>query len=368
MWGAEPAVFGYRKLTATHTVHGTTIPVPVSASPAILRGIGVVIASDDGWVRLWDQSLERLFWERRLDRNVYASLIVDHRRDRIIVASTSGLVCSLTLRGELAWAQNLQQPVFATPVVDAESLMVHIATFGSTCVGLALESGAIRYRTVVPAPWHAPHGLAAKRDIYSSPLVSSESNTIVCAGEHVIGLSSDGALLWSLDLGASIKASPVLVQDGSAVVVCAVDGHCWMLSARDGGVIHRTRLDGKVIASPAAVGGVLAIGVQGRGSYGLNEENLDVLWEAGWSPRSYTSFSELPNGDFLLLDQSGDAVGLSSVDGSFRWQSSQVLGLPDHEPAMDITPLAADDGWMYGASYAGDVYAFRFRSSSGESE
>jgi hypothetical protein len=77
--------------------------------------------------------------------------------------------------------------------------------------------------------------------------------------------------------------------------------------------------------------------------------------------RSYTSFSVLPSGDFVAVAEQGDAVCLGREDGAFRWQTSQVLGLPEHEPAMDVTPIAAADGRMYGASYEGDVYTFLFR-------
>jgi outer membrane protein assembly factor BamB len=366
-WRAEPAVCGYRKLTAVSPRTGTEIPVPVSATPAPVSGVGVVVASDDGYVRMLDRQLQKVYWQRRLDRSIYASLVVDRDRRTVIVATTSGLVTCLTLRGELVWSQALPHPVFATPAVSVERSLLHVATFGSRCYGLALEDGAVAFEAAVPEPWHAAHGgLAAHRDVYASPVVTAASTVVLCAGEHVVCLACDGATVWSRDLGVGMKASPVAVGEGEAVVACAVDGSCTLLAASDGSVLRTTRLDGKIIASAAVSGQTIAVGLQDGRAYGLDASTLDVRWSAGHgAPRSYTSFSVLPNGDFVATAVDGDVVSLAHDDGSFRWQTSQVLGLPGHEPAMDITPVAAPDGRMYCASYGGDLYMFRFRPLGG---
>lgn len=360
-WHSEPAVLGHRRLTTTHLVDGSTVPVPVSASVAVVRGVGAVVASDDGYVRLWDPSFSRSYWKRRVDRSVYAGLVVDHEHERVLVASTSGLVCCLTLRGELSWAHPLDREVFATPVIDPRARIVHVATFDSECVALDLDSGTVRARVDVPRPWSAPSGLASSRDVYASPVVTPGSVAIVAAGEHVIAWTEHDGVLWSVDLDAGIKASPTLVLDGTAVVVCAVDGSCVLLDVADGSERRRVRLDGRLVASPVVSGPTVAVGVQEGSTYGLDTATLALAWTSARAPRSYSSYSVLPNGDFIMLERCGDIVALGRDDGTFRWQSSQVLGLPDHEPAMDVTPVTSDDGWMYGASYAGDLYAFGFR-------
>lgn len=66
--------------------------MPVSASPAVLPGVGAVLAADDGHVRLVDHSLAKTYWQRRLDSSIYASVVVDRSRRHVLVTATSGLV------------------------------------------------------------------------------------------------------------------------------------------------------------------------------------------------------------------------------------------------------------------------------------
>ncbi len=83
-------------------------------------------------------------------------------------------------------------------------------------------------------------------------------------------------------------------------------------------------------------------------------------------PRDHTSVTILPDGGFAAITNAGNVVCLDPADGSFRWESSQILGLPDHEPPMHITPVASVDGRMYCASYEGDLYQFTFRRPRGD--
>ncbi len=232
-WDVEPIVVGHRRLTTKHLIQETMVAVPISASVASVPAVGVIVASDDGWIRLWSQSLEKIYWERRVDSSVYASLIVDHANECVIVVSTRGLACSFTLRGELVWAQQLERAVFATPVIDSFRNVVHIATFGSRCVGLDVETGAEVYRVDTPQPWFESFGLAGHRDIYASPVVSPASVLVLAAGEHVVGITDEGRIAWSVDLDVSIKASPVLVRDGQLAVICGVDGSCALVDTKD---------------------------------------------------------------------------------------------------------------------------------------
>jgi outer membrane protein assembly factor BamB len=244
-----------------------------------------------------------------------------------------------------------------------------IAAFRSCCVGLQLETGERLFHLRVPEPWHASVGGAASyRDPYASPAITAEGAAILCCAEHVLCLAADGSELWRHDAGHSIKASPVALQDTAEVAVCTVDGRCIFLDSRSGRLVAETFLDGKIIGSPALSGDMLAVGTQCDEVTALHVRTHQIAWKSRQgAPRSYTSFSILPDGNFIATASRGNVVCLRREDGRFLWESSQVLGLPDHEPAMDITPVAGPDGSLYCASYTGVLYYFRFRPNHLES-
>ena len=142
-WSSEPAVCGYRRLSYQNTTLGATLAVSVSAAPAVVAGVGAIAASDDGYVRFFDRALQKIYWERRLDSSIYASVVVDALRRHIIVAATSGLVVCFDLRGRLAWAVDTEGPIYATPTILPEPGVLVVAAFNNRCRGLALDTGAV---------------------------------------------------------------------------------------------------------------------------------------------------------------------------------------------------------------------------------
>lgn len=365
-WDQEPAVCGYTRLTFRKNENTAPIDVPVSASPAIVAGVGVVVASDDGFVRLLDLSLKKAFWWIRLKASIYASLVTDRRRRHIFVADTKGTVVCVDLRGEVVWTRSLDHGVLATPTVLDDAGVLVICTLYWRCVGLDMATGERVFDQPLPRPWHTAYsGLAAHRDAYASPAVGPGGRIVACCGEHAVGVDADGTERWRTDLDAALRASPVVLGGTGRVAVFGVDGRCSVLDLDNGRVLATLSLGSKLTASPAVSGRVLAVGLQGGVTIGIDHLEFQEAWRSDQgAPRSYTSWSTLPSGDFVCTNDRGNALCLDARTGAFRWESSQLLGLPDHEPQMDITPIAAVDGSMVCASYHGDVYRFAFRSGS----
>ncbi|HEX5534488.1 MAG TPA: PQQ-binding-like beta-propeller repeat protein [Actinomycetales bacterium] len=362
-WDREPIVCGYQMLTFDDPRGGPPLEVPVSATPAVIPGVGVVVASDDGFVRLFKQGLTKFFWQRKLNSAVYASLVVDAKRDRVVISGTNGRITCLDLRGNVVWSTDIGAPVFATPTVIPEADLLVIAAFHSRCVGLDLDTGVERFSVTLPEPWHATHGgSASHRDPYASPAVTADGNIIICCAEHVLCLSPDGTQVWQREVGTGIKASPVALHRTGEVAVCPVDGRCLFLDASTGEVRTQVFLGGKVVGSPAVSGTILAAGVQSGRTWGMDIGTHEIAWMVDQgAPRSYTSYSVLPTGDFIATAERGNIICLRRDDGRFLWETSQVMGVPHHDPTMDITPMAGTDGRMYCASYTGVVYEFRFQ-------
>jgi outer membrane protein assembly factor BamB len=361
-WDVEPVVCGLRKLTAVNLQTGEPIAVPISATPAIVSGVGVVVASDDGYIRMCSQKLDQVFWERRLNSSIYASLLIDDKHQRVVVASTLGLVVALDLRGNLAWSADLGAPVFATPTLLQGDNLLIVSTFDSCCFGLRLSSGEIAFKLKLPRPWHAKtESLSAFRDPYASPVATLDGRVIIGCAEHLLCIDASGTEVWRYEGTSSIKASPVVCRE--RILICCVDGNCVFLEASTGKTYSTISLGAKVIASPAVSGEIVAVGTTDGRVFGLDVAVGKLMWSTSdGGPRSYTSLSILPNGHFIAVNARGNVHCLKATDGQFVWESSQVLGLVDHDPIIDIMPVVCSTGSMYACSYAGYVYFYRFQT------
>ncbi len=360
-WTEEPAVCGYRRLH--HDRGDGPVAVPICATPVAVSGVGVLVAAYDGTLTLYGRDLAKQYWQRRLDGPVYSSPVVDHERRRVVVATTTGTVTSVDLKGRVAWTAAVGGPVLATAAVLASADLLVLGVFGSMCVALDLATGAERFRRRLPPPWAARlGGSAAVRDPYASPVATERGTVVVACAEHVVSLEPDGSTRWEVEIGHAVRASPVALGDRDEVAVVAVGGRCCFLSADTGALLGQVDLGGKVTASPALSGGTLAVGTRGGDAFGIDVATRQVRWTTPHqAPRDHTSFTVLPDGAFLAANQRGDLVALEVEDGRFRWETTQLLGLSEHDPAIDITPVAEPDGSMYSGSYSGVLYHHRFR-------
>ncbi|MDF6066228.1 PQQ-binding-like beta-propeller repeat protein [Streptomyces sp. JH010] len=362
-WDREPVVCGHAQLLHRNEA-GTSIPVPVCASPVAVPGVGVMFGCYDGHVRLYNSTLTKVFWQIRLGGPIYASLVADRPRRRVVVATTSGEVTCVDLRGTVIWRTQTGASIHATPTLLPEADLLVLTAFDSRCLGIDLATGAVHFSRDLPRPWHTGTGSAAHRDPYASPATTVDGNAVVACAEHVLCLRPDGTEVWRYEADHTIKSSPVVLSGRDEVAVCSVDGRCLFLSTGSGALRGVAELGGKVVASPAVSGRFLVLGTQDGTAHGIDAERRAVVWSAqGYGPREYTSFTVLPDGNVAAVVPRGNTVGLRPQDGRFLWETSQVLGLADHDPAMDVTPVVGPDGSMYCGSYSGMLYHFRFRTA-----
>nr|WP_320782033.1 PQQ-binding-like beta-propeller repeat protein [Streptomyces sp. CRN 30] len=310
-WDHEPVVAGHRTLTYHNRTLDRTVPVSVSATPALIAGVGPVVASDDGQVRLYSRDLSKVYWERRMDSAVYASPVLAPAGRHVVVAATSGLIACFDLRGGLVWSVKPATPVFATPTLLPGSGVLLVSAFHSRCTGLDVRTGAVVFERTLPQPWHAAHGGSASyRDPYAGPVGTAEGTAVVACAEHVLCLAPDGTELWRAEAGASVRATPAALHATGEIAVCPVDGHCLFLDARTGAVRGELALDAKNTGSPAVSGGVLAIGTQLDVTTGVDIRTRTPLWTAPQgAPRSCTSLTALPDGGFAATGERGNAAG-----------------------------------------------------------
>lgn len=366
-WRRQPAVVGFHRFRRSTPALQRDIDVPISATPAVIEGVGVVIATDDGHLRMFASDLSRMFWERRLSASIYASLVVDAKARRVIACDTAGLICAFDLRGRLVWSFEAGGAIRATPALDQLSGVLVVAVFGHRVVGLCLDSGTCLFNKDAPKPWHAASGgLASDRNPYASPVTTARGSSAFCSGEQVILIDAAGSELWRHSRPAEISASPVIDDTGNMLLVADRSGSVALIDLVDGRLDAERRLGDAVTASGAASGGVFALGVRSGAVWGLDQRTLGVVWQDSFgAPFDHTSFTVTPKGDFASTAACGDIVCRDAANGKFLWRSSQILGLPDQDVRLDVTPIFAPGGDMYAAAYSGSIYRFAFPDLTG---
>lgn len=357
-WDTEPAVHAFRRLEY-EKADGRRIPVPICGTPVVVQGVGIIVGGYDGYVTFFDVSLERIYWRRRLDSPIYASLIVDARRKRVIAVSTRGSIACFDLQGNQVWRISLNAPVYATPAMSVKADAIMVVGFGGVCAAVESSTGEVIFRTSLPLPWH--RGAASRRDPYASPAVTTDGDFIVGCAEHVLRIAPTGDQLWCTDVAHSVRSSPAVLDRDYAAVV-PVDGCVRFLALQDGSVVNELTLGSKCVGSPAVSKERLVIGLENDEAVGIDIRSQTVAWRRqGVTPRDHTSFTVSPNGDFIVTAKNGNVVCLAPRDGTYRWETSQLLGLSSHSPAIDTTPIVVTAGDMYAGSYTGMLYQFRFR-------
>jgi len=228
---------------------------------------------------------------------------------------------------------------------------------------LSAETGEERLRLDLPEPWAARHGgSAAFRDPYASPISVAGERIMVPCAEQVVCFDVSGRELWTRSVGASVRSSPAYDNVRGVLAVLSIDGTCRLLDGVSGQERARIRLDGKVTASPAISGGILAAATQNGSTYGIDIEEGLIVWERRNSGvRDHTSFTVVETGDFIATNERGNVVSLGREDGRQHWETSQILGLAEQSTELDVTPTPGSDGSMYCASYSGWLYHFGFQ-------
>ena len=364
-WDKEPALCGYAKLTHFSERLKREIAVPVCATPLVVLGKGAIVGSYDGRVRLFSEDLSGTIWEDRMSAAIYSTPVAVGVRGIAIVASTNGEVIALSPDGKRLWRAELGSPVYASPTFLPQADIAVFCCFGGRCFGVNVEDGTIEFARDLPRPWSSAFGgKAAHRDPYASPVATDLGHVVVCCADSVICFASDGALLWRRDLDAAIRASPMFLGVTAEVSVATTNGDCVFLNAATGEIAHKWSATTKIVGSPASSGDFVLIGdVDGEATC-IHAPSRAVAWRRSHaSPKDHSSYTITPVGDFIATNGRGNVLCLGREDGRFLWETSQLLGLAEHDPALDATPIASADGGMYCGSYSGFVYFFRFQPS-----
>ena len=366
-WRREPAITAFRRFQFTVEEDGRVVDVPVSATPVVVDGVGILVVSDDGYVRFFKDDLSKVFWERRVPQTLYASPVFVEDEQLLVVASQGGHVVAFDLLGTVRWRADVGHPVYGSPGLDLARGAIYLSTFRHRLHGLDVRTGALRWTAELPAPWSAGFGSPqAPRDPYASPVVDGDGRIYLTSAEHLHCFGPDGRLRWRLDTGDTVRASAAVDDATRTCAIASVRGEVWLVDTAQAKVRRRIASGGKILQSPAISGGTLFVGNELGRIDALALASGERVWTAELAqPLDHGSITLTPPGDPVFVAGNGNAICLAREDGAFQWETSQVLDEPEHDRRMNGTPVVAPSGLMVAISYAGYLYRFQFRPVAG---
>lgn len=302
--------------------------------------------------------------------------------DRILVASLSGRLAALGPEGRPAWALELKERLYGSPLVLNE--LVLIGADGGALIAIDAASGVTRWKLsaehdvdTAPAPLGegavfaaGPQLVALRRDgavrwryktkkkIFASPAVADDGTVIVGDQAHqVTALSPEGRVRWTFDAGADIDATPV-IGEGNVVYVGTDGAEIIALDLATGALRWRRAVGGKVR-------GPLGLGRDGTlfaGTYGPDPA-LVALAPEGGSPRFRFTLARGGSAEVgvhsapiedrqgtLIFGAHDDALYALNPGGELAWRIA--LG-----GDIDATVVLAADGRLYAGGGDGLLYA-----------
>ena len=157
---------------------------------------------------------------------------------------------------KVGWRVKVDGAVATQVTVSPDERTLYAGTLAGSLVALAREDGKQR--------WSAALG----ERVYSTPLVADDGTIYVGSdAKKLTALSSEGAVLWRLEVDGEADSGPVLARDGTVVFAA---GSSVLAVRRGGDIAWRFTAKGKIFASPAITeGGLVIVGSQDDHVYAL---------------------------------------------------------------------------------------------------
>lgn len=360
---SEPVVTAFRQMTFENKKQQRVIDVPVAATPISLANGHVVIASEDGFLRCFDDKLSETKWALRVNARLYASPTYDRVLQLLISVSTRGHVLAVSTEGHILWTTNVGHCAYNSPAICNESKTVYVSTFDHLLFALDVETGETKWQAVLPEPWGNAVGAAAGfRDPYAGPSLDFRGGCVQASAEHLTRFNQEGTVVWQRDLRHTVRTTVAVSNPYRRGLAGSTNGRIQLFDIETGHSLADFALRGRLMNSPAIRGHLACIGTAAGEVLCVDVENGSELWRTNvHGGLDHGSVTWTPTGDFVMVLSNGNAICLDRRSGAFIWETSQVLELPLHRREIHQTPVVTDGGIMLASSYYGFVYLFKFR-------
>jgi outer membrane protein assembly factor BamB len=139
--------------------------------------------------------------------------------------------------------------------------------------------------------------------VYASPSISGERLLVPTTRGKFFALSvQDGSVLWSFDVGnARVRMSPA-ATDGKVVYFGASNGSLFELDVLSGSVRWRFDAPDAIVAPPVISAGILYVGTMGRMLYAFDRAREDLVWQKELNGRIKSGMS-VGDGYLVILTE-----------------------------------------------------------------
>ena len=356
----EPQIIKTRKLSYFNKAKQQQIDTPISSCPVFI-GNKLIVASDDGFIRLFDENLDSILWEKRVLGSPYAPLIIHGNYSQVLVTTTNGICASFSLKGELIWEVKLESGILGTPLEIANNVIA-VTQHNGYLFFLDGKIGTIISSVHLPcsAKW-AEGSISLVRDPYSSPIFGAQ-NLIIARGSDVFSINPNNFhVVWKAGLGGLQKSTLAYDLKTGLLFATNCNGNLYILDEINGEVLETFSFNEKMISNPAIINGVLVFSSLGGKLHGFDILKRKVLWTRDSVVEGYTSVVPLNNNSkACFVNNRASLECINSDNGDFLWETSEVLGLPDHDSKINTTPVISNDGLIVSTSYSGYICLYAF--------
>ncbi|CAN8006314.1 unnamed protein product [Ixodes hexagonus] len=234
----------------------------VKCSPTLNKKDGSLLCgSHDKHLYCINFETSTLLWKLRpSDGSIFASPAVSYSPDQVYAASLVGtVVCIDPGNGKALWKQSVGKPVFSSPAVSECGLCV--CSVGGKVYLMDFFSGNMLWIASTDGP------------IFSSPVfVKGEQPSIVigCHDSDVYLISArDGTLRWRLRLDSRVYATVFHFAEAGMFIAATTNGALHLINDKEGTLSSSYRFGGNVFSSPLVLGNCVVVGCRDNFLYCL---------------------------------------------------------------------------------------------------
>ena len=297
---------------------------PVVASPVVTAD-AVVAATADGRLVWLDRGTGRRIHEMRLAAAIESSPALGEDQRTLHAGTDDGEIVGVDVAaGRERYRVRLGRLVRSSPLPVAGRMIVGVVD-GKSGALVAVDA------TKGTAAWVRKMG-----PVFSSPAVS---------GGHVLVGSDDGfvhavdpgkgAVVWSTEMGAKVRATPAVV--GDVALVADFAGRLAALRLSDGGRAWTAELGHPAYSSPCAQGGLAIVGCNEGHLHAVDAQSGTVRFEV--QTRGPVISSPVAAGDRFVAGSTDGSLYLVDPTGAVVDRREIAAGGVQSSPALDADLL-----------------------------